>query len=79
MSVDGAESGRYFWTAHTVRTGHVANFLFFISFRSVCLGGLNAASWIYLMSDDLDDMVYALYAMCLVWPVFVSVLVLLYS
>ena len=79
LSVAGAESGRYFWTARDVNPGHVEKRLLFIAFRSVCLGGLNAAWWGYLIISALDFMAYAFYAMCLVWPVCVSGDVLLYS
>ena len=53
LSVVSAESGRYVWTSRTMNTGHVEKYLLFISFRSVCLGGLNAAWWSYLMSAAL--------------------------
>ena len=59
--------------------GHDENCLLFIDFRSVCLGGLNSDWWRYLMSAALDFMVYALYAMCLVWTGCVSGDLLLYS
>ena len=61
-----------------MNTGHVEFILLFIEFRSVCLGGINADWWRYLMSAALDVMSYSLYAMCLVWSVCVSVDVLLY-
>ena len=79
LSVAGAESGRYVWTSRAMNTGHVEKYLLFISFRSVCLGGLNPDWWRYFMSTTLDIMEYLLYAMFLVWPVCVSGYVLLYS
>ena len=79
LSIAGAYSGRYFWTAHAVNPGHADNCLLLIAFTSVCLYGINAACCRYLMSADLDVMEYALYDMCLVWPVCVSGDVLLYS
>ena len=54
LSVAGHESGRYFWTASDVRPGNVANWLFFISLRSVDLGGQNRHWWRYIMSSSLD-------------------------
>ena len=77
-SVAGAKSGRYFCTSRAINTGHVENFLFLIFFRSVCLGGLNAAWWRYFMSAALVVMENALFAMFLVWTVCVSGNVLLY-
>ena len=79
LYVTVAEYGGYFWTDRAVNLGHVENCLLFIAFRSVCLGGLNAAWWGYLIISALDFMAYAFYAMCLVWPVCVSGDVLLYS
>ena len=61
LSVAGAESWRYFWTARTVKPGHVENCLLLISFSSFCLGGLNAAWWRYLMSAAFDVMAYDLF------------------
>ena len=78
LSVAGAESWRYFWTARAVNTCHDEICLLLITFRSGCLGGLNVAWWRYLMSYALDVMAYTLYAMCLVLTVFVSVNVFLY-
>ena len=66
LYVTVAEYGGYFWTDRAVNLGHVENCLLFIAFRSVCLGGLNSAWWIYFMSATLYVMEYALYAMCLV-------------
>ena len=54
LSVADAEFEGSFWTARAVNPGHVENCLLLISFRIVCLGGLNAAWWSYLMSADLD-------------------------
>ena len=54
LSVDGHKSGRYFWTAYSVRPIHVANWLFSIALRSVDLGGQNRHWWRYLMSSSLD-------------------------
>ena len=65
LSVSGHESGRYFWTASTVRPGHVANWLFFIALRSVDLGGQNRNWCRYLMSSSLDVIWYALLAVWL--------------
>ena len=79
LSVDGAESGRYFWTARAVNPGHVEKTLLFLSLSSVSLGVLNAAWWRYLISAPLDVVPYALYAMCLVWTICVSGDVLLFS
>ena len=72
LAVAGAKSERYFWTARAVNLGHVENKLFLTAFMSICLGGLNAAWWRYLMSASLNAMVYSFYAMCLVWTVCVS-------
>ena len=52
LSVASTYSRRYFCTACAVNPGHVENYLLFIAFSSVCLGGLNAAWWRYFMSED---------------------------
>ena len=56
--------------------GHVENCLLLIDFRSVCLGGLNADCWRYLMSAVLNFIAYALYAIYLLLTGCVSVNVL---
>ena len=66
LSVAGAKSGRYFWTACAVNPGHVEYCSLLIAFRSICLCGINAAWRRYLISAALDVMEYVLYAMCLV-------------
>ena len=38
LSVVGDDYGRYFWTAFTVRPGHVANWLLCSALRRVALG-----------------------------------------
>ena len=62
LSVGGNDSGRYFWTALTVRPGHVTNWLLCSALRRVALGGLNAAWCRYWMRLALDVMAYALCA-----------------
>ena len=60
LFIAGRESGRYFWTASAVRPGHVANWFFKISLRSVDLVGKNKDWRRYLMSSSLDVIWYAL-------------------
>ena len=62
-----------------MKPGHVENCLLFISFSSVCLGGINSAWWKYLMGVAFNVMAYVLYAMCLVWTVSDFVCVMLHS
>ena len=66
LSVAGTESGRYFWIARAVNTGHVQNCVLLIDFTSVCFGGLSAAWRKYLMSASFYVMENVLYAMFLV-------------
>ena len=72
LSVDGADSGKYFWTARAVNPDHVENCSLLIYFSSVCLCALNDYYWRYFMSAVLDVIEYALYAICLVWTGCVS-------
>ena len=60
LSVAGAESGKYCWTARAVNLGHVENCLLLMSFSRVCFGGMNAAWSRYLISADFEVMAYAL-------------------
>ena len=67
LSVAGAKSGRYFWTARAVNPGRVENCLLLIVFRIVYLGVINYSWWRYFIIFALDVMSYALYVVCLVW------------
>ena len=78
LSVSGAESGRYFWTARSVNPGHVEKQLL-MDFSRVCFGGLNAAWWRYLLIMAFDFMAYALHVRCLLLIVSVLGVVALQS
>jgi hypothetical protein len=66
LSVAGALSGRYCWTALAVSPGHVVNWLFVIALRSVRFGGLKRHWCRYFINDSFDFIVYALAATLLV-------------
>ena len=59
LSVAGADSGRYFWTARDVNPVHVDNCLLSMALRRVHFGGLNATWWRHLINADFEVMVYA--------------------